>query len=302
MNAVSVNATSRRQMLFLASSAALTMFARPCGLAFSSIQNRSMLRLSLAAYSLRDLLSDPKSNWDLFRFVNYCRELGVGGAELTSYYFPKEISTEYLLELKQHCHRQGVSISGGAIRNDFCTADPQRLANDIEHTKKWIDLYAILGAPVIRIFAGEQPKEVAWEKTIDQCASACKEVAAYAKTKGLFLGLENHGGVTAKASGLLEIYNRVSHPNLGINFDSGNFRSTDDPYGELSSIAPKAVNAQIKLSIAPSGRSQPTDLEQVIRILRTANYSGWVALEYEEKESPLDAIPGWIERLKPLMG
>jgi hydroxypyruvate isomerase len=42
-------------------------------------------------------------------------------------------------------------------------------------------------------------------------------------------------------------------------------------------------------------------LQKVISILRQANYSGWVALEYEEKEPPLEAIPRWIEKLKPLM-
>jgi sugar phosphate isomerase/epimerase len=113
--------------------------------------------------------------------------------------------------------------------------------------------------------------------------------------------LENHGGVTARATGLIDIVKRIPNKNFGVNFDSGNFRSTSDPYEELKSIAPYAVNSQIKVSIAPSGKPEPTDLQKVISILRQANYSGWVALEYEEKEPPLEAIPRWIEKLKPLM-
>lgn len=295
---------SRRHWITLSSAAAIGLASHNAFTSPISPANKAkgMLRLSLAAYSVRDLLSNPKSGWDLFRFVDYCRELGVAGAELTSYYFPKEVTPEYLIDLKQYCHRQGVTISGGAIRNDFCTADPNRLRDDIAHTKKWIDYYAILGAPAIRIFAGEQPKEETWEATITRCANACEEVCRYAQPKGVFLALENHGGVTAQATGLLDIVKRVPNKNFGVNFDSGNFRSTSDPYEELKLIAPHAVNAQIKLSIAPSGKPEPTDLQKVITILREANYSGWVALEYEEKNPPLEAIPGWIEKLKPLMG
>ena len=291
----------RRNWITLAGSTVIALATRNGLSKTQSSDTKGLLRLSLAAYSVRDLLSDSKSGWDLFRFVTYCRELGVAGAELTSYYFPKDVTPEYLIELKQHCHRQGVTISGGAIRNDFCTSDPKRLQEEITHTKKWIDHYSILGAPVIRIFAGEQPKEEAWETTILRCALACEEVCRYAQPKGVFLGLENHGGVTARATGLLDIVKRIPNKNFGVNFDSGNFRSTNDPYEELKSIAPYAVNSQIKVSIAPAGKAEPTDLSKVISILRQANYSGWVALEYEEKEPPLEAIPGWIAKLKPLL-
>jgi sugar phosphate isomerase/epimerase len=263
----------------------------------------SHLRLSLAAYSVRDLLSKKESGWDLFRFVEYCRDLGIQGAELTSYYFPSDITNEYLIDLKQHCHRLGVSISGGAIRNDFCQNNATKVAADLEHTKLWIDRYALLGAPVIRIFAGNQPKEDSWDQTVSRCVKACEEAAAYAATRGVFLGLENHGGVTAKAEGLLEIVKRVQAKNcFGINFDSGNFRSTSDPYQELEQIAPYAVNAQIKVVVAPDGKHEPADLDRIVKILRRAKYSGWVALEYEEKEDPLVAIPKWIQQLQPLMG
>jgi sugar phosphate isomerase/epimerase len=291
----------RRNWIALAGSTTIALAMRTGLSETQSSDTKGLLRLSLAAYSVRDLLSDSKSGWDLFRFVAYCRELGVAGAELTSYYFPKDVTPEYLIELKQHCHRQGVTISGGAIRNDFCTSDPKRLQEEITHTKKWIDYYSILGAPVIRIFAGEQPKGEDWETTISRCASACVEVCNYASPKGVFLGLENHGGVTARATGLLDIVKRVPNKNFGVNFDSGNFRSTNEPYEELKSIAPFAVNSQIKVSIAPGGKAEPTDLSRVVAILRQANYSGWVALEYEEKEPSLEAIPDWIAKLKPLL-
>jgi sugar phosphate isomerase/epimerase len=263
------------------------------------------LRLSLAAYSMRKYLAPGKSDskkMDLFQFVDFCFEQGIPGAELTSYYFPETVTDEYLLKLKHHCHMRGITISGGAIRNDFCQQDEAKVQSDIAHTKTWIDHYALLGAPVIRIFAGQPQKNEDIGVTLQRCVQHCEEVSAYAAQKGILLALENHGGVTAKAEGLLEIVRQVKSSAFGVNFDSGNFRSSDDPYAELAMIAPYAVNSQIKTEIHTGGKDQPTDLPRVMKILRDAGYSGWVALEYESKEEPLEAIPMHLEELKKLVG
>ncbi len=262
------------------------------------------LRLSLAAYSLRKYLAPAKGEtkkMDLFEFVDFCFQQGIPGTELTSYYFPDQVTMEYLLQLKQHCHLRGMTISGGAIRNDFCQTDEKKVEADLAHTKTWVDHYAVLGAPAIRIFAGTQPKGEETSVTLKRCAQHCETAAKYAASKGVLLALENHGGVTEKAEGLLEIVKQVNAPGFGVNFDSGNFRATDDPYAELAQIAPYAVNAQIKVDIYPGGTHQPTDLAKVVNILRDAGYSGWVALEYEAKEEPLDAIPRYLDQLRKLV-
>jgi sugar phosphate isomerase/epimerase len=252
----------------------------------------------MAAYSIRDLLKQKNSGWDMFRFVDYCHELGLDGAELTSYYFPENVDDAYLTRLRLHCHRRGISISGGAIANDFCQSDPGKIAADIEHTKRWIDRYAILGAPVIRIFAGGQPKGEEWSTTLKRCTDAISEVSRYASQRGIYLGLENHGGVTSTANQLLEIVRGVQGSGFGVNLDSGNFRSTDDPYSELEQIAPYAVNAQLKVEMFPGGKREWTDIPRVLRILANSGYSGFVALEYEASDPPLEAIPQWIAKLQ----
>jgi sugar phosphate isomerase/epimerase len=262
------------------------------------------LRLSLAAYSMRKYLQgskDKKATMNLHDFVDYCFEHGLEGAELTSYYFPTETTDDYIYQLKNHCHLRGITVSGGAIRNDYCQPAGPKLTEDLEHTKLWIDRYAKLGAPVIRIFAGNQPAGADLEATLKQCAENCEVACRYAAEKGIILALENHGGVTATAEGLLKLVQQVQTSHFGINFDSGNFRSTDDPYKELEAIAPYAVNAQIKVDMYPSGKQQPTDLARVLSILRDAGYSGWVALEYEAEEEPREAIPRYLDELRKLI-
>ena len=48
----------------------------------------------------------------------------------------------------------------------------------------------------------------------------------------------------------------------------------------------------------PNGERELADLDRIVKILTNSNYSGWLALEYEAAENPLEAIPGWISKIK----
>src|SRR5262245_1453176 len=80
----------------------------------------SHLKLSLAAYSYRDYLIGPKKSMDLFGFVELAADLALDAVELTSYYFPERVTTDYLHRLKQHAFLLGLDVSGTSVMNDFC--------------------------------------------------------------------------------------------------------------------------------------------------------------------------------------
>lgn len=286
---------SRRSLLL----ASLGTCALPSPtLAVEPIQRsgKPRLRLSLAAYSFRDQFKDPNL-MTLPKFIDMCADHGLEGAELTSYYFPKEPTAEFLLSLKRQAHLRGVSISGTSVGNNFALPDGPDRDKEIASVKQWIDYAAILGAPHIRVFAGS-PKGISAEEGVKQAIKGFQETCAYAGSKGIFLGLENHGGVVAKPEGMLEILKAVDSPWFGVNLDSGNFHS-DDPYAELAQIAPYAVNVQIKVEIKRGTNApEPSDLPRLVKLLRDANYQGFVALEYEAKADPFTEVPVWLGKLR----
>jgi sugar phosphate isomerase/epimerase len=158
-----------------------------------------------------------------------------------------------------------------------------------------------MGAPVIRIFAGNVPKEDTEEAAIDRCAAGINESLDYAAKRGVCLALENHGGITATPGQMLKIISRVKEsPWFGVNFDGGNFQ-TADPYSDLARIALYAINAQLKTEVAPGNKKEDADLARVIRILADAGYRGYIVLEYEAKEDPKTAVPRHIETLRKLV-
>ncbi|HTI50277.1 MAG TPA: sugar phosphate isomerase/epimerase family protein [Planctomycetaceae bacterium] len=300
------HASNRRQFLQFAVAGGLTLtLGRLPGASAAEPVKRNgkpHLKLSLAAYSYLDFLTKKENPMHLDDFVRLCADFNLDGTELTSYYFPKDFSEDYLIHLKQLTFRLGLDISGTAIANDFCLPVGPEREKTLAHTRKWIDYAALMGAPVIRIFAGNVPKGDSEEAAIARCSAGINEALEYAARKGVCLALENHGGITATPEQMLRIIAGVKEsPWFGVNLDGGNFHGAD-PYSELARIAPYAINAQLKTDITPaSGKREDADLERVVRILADAGYRGYIVLEYEGKEDPKTAVPRHLDSLRKII-
>jgi sugar phosphate isomerase/epimerase len=255
-------------------------------------------KFSLAAYSYRELLSGRNPTLTLSDFVDDCAKMQLEATELTSYYFPDPVTPEYLRSLRQQCFHLGLDVSGTAVRNDFAVADDARRQRDIDHVKHWVDNSEMLGAPVIRVFAGYVPRGGSEAEAHKRIVAGLEECCDYAGQHGVHLALENHGGPTATAEGLLAIVRDVQSPWFGVNLDTGNFH-TEDAYGDLERIAPYSLNVQIKVDISgPGGAKRPTDFSRLAKMLRDINYRGYIVLEYEESEDPRKVCPTYIDEIR----
>ena len=214
---------SRRR--FLATGAALTVAtAASHAIGPFSRSKTSRLRLSCAAYSFRDDFSAPKGSApgtkpriDMFQFIDFCAEHGCEGAELTSYYFPKGFTGDQFAQVRRHAHLRGVTVSGTAVGNNFTLPPGRDRDDDIAGVKRWVDHAVLLGAPHIRVFAGDGRKAGSRPAAVKQCIEALEECADYAGKRGIVLGIENHGGIVATADELLEIVHAVDRKSTRLN-------------------------------------------------------------------------------------
>jgi sugar phosphate isomerase/epimerase len=217
---------------------------------------KSRMQLGVAAYSFREYFqwmrgkeNKPKDGhkpWSILDFIDWCADNNVPGAEVTSYFFPPDVDEKFLLEVKRRAYLRGVQLAGTAVGNNFALPKGEKLSAEIADVKRWIDYSAIMNAPHIRVFAGPQPKGLTEEEAVANCQEAYQECLDYAATKGVFLGLENHGGIVAEPDNLIKMVKAANSPWAGINWDSGNLH-TEDPYGDLAKIAPYAINVQLKM-------------------------------------------------------
>ena len=264
--------------------------------------------LGLTTYSLKRHMKwwwgkqTENGKLEMADFLDYCAGLGLEGAEITSYFFPEPLEKREIHALKRQAHLLGLDITGAAMGNNF--AFPPGSDENLGHMKyfrTWIDHFAELGAPVVRVFAARGlPKGVSDEKIIENVIANLNEALAYAEKRGVMLGLENHDFVK-NIDYLLRILKAIDSKWLGVIWDSANLSPTPDPYAQLERIAPYAVTAQVKVMTKVNGEDTPADYARLVKILREANYRGYLIFEYEEDEDPYTAIPKHLPELRKLI-
>jgi sugar phosphate isomerase/epimerase len=276
-----------------------TLFPRPTA-AIEPIRRNgtAKFKFSLAGYSYRNLLTGKPPKLTLDDFIADCAKMGLEGTEPTSYYFPSNLTHEYLRHLKHLAFRLGLDVSGTAVGNEFCDPPGPRRDGQIAQVKKWIDYAEILGAPVIRIFSGSPRGQQTLDDAHKLAVEAIEECCDYAGKHGVFLALENHGGLTATLEGMLRLVREVKSEWFGVNLDTGNLRG-DDVYGDLARLAPYSINVQVKVVVSgPGGKRAPADFRRLAKILADAGYRGYIVLEYEENEDPRVACPRYVDQLR----
>ncbi len=255
------------------------------------------LKTAICAYSFRTALGDGSLTY--LDLVDMAVENGVDGLDSTVYWFPQDNLESFLTAFRRKAYLAAVELPSIAIRTDLCRKDPNDQQREAAWLRHWIDVSYRLGSSHIRVFGGRVPDGSSEDEAATWVAEILKRTADYAADHGVVLGLENHGGITARAERIIQIVGEVDHPNVGINLDTGNFRT--DPYSQIEMCLPYAVNSQFKVHIRDEqGNHLPSDWDRIVAMFAKAGYRGYMALEYEAQEDPFKAVPRHLAKLRDL--
>jgi sugar phosphate isomerase/epimerase len=253
------------------------------------------MKVSCCAYSYERLLRPGKMKME--EFIDLCAEMNLDGTELTSYYFPKGADREYFKSIRRRAFLNGLDVSGTAVGNRFTVPAGPDHDKQIALVKTWIDNAVEIGAPCIRIFAGETPKGAMIEQARKWCIECIEECLKPAADKGVFLALENHGGIVTTSDQTLAIVEAIRSPWFGLNVDTGNFRDPDS-YAAIERTSPYAVNVHLKTEVTSTTRgAAPSDYDKIARIFKASGYRGYLSLEYEAREDPRTGVPKHIKAI-----
>ncbi len=245
------------------------------------------VKTSLNAYSFAKALNDHikgrGEGMTLFQLLDFAAQNNFDAVDLTGYFFPGYPAVPddaFINSIKRRAHVLGLDISGTGVRNDFANPDPSKRAADVKHVKEWIDVAAKLGAPVLRIFSGNIPAgyENKWDSIAIYMATSIRECADYAKTKGVFIGVQNHGDFLKTADQTIQLVKTVGSDWFGIIVDTGYF-ITPDPYVDIEKVMPWAVNFQVKESVFGAASTVRTDVPRLMKIIRKSGYRGYLPIE-----------------------
>jgi len=273
--------------------------------------SQQRIRIGVSTYSYWHF---TREKYPIEKVIENAARLGFDGVEILHRQMENE-SKEYINKLKRMAFANGLDLFFLAIHQSFVHPDKARRQQNIDHTKRCIDLAVQLGIPAIRLNSGSWGTSGGIRKLVESggnepplpgytnddafkwCIDAIGECIPHAEQAGVVMALENHWGLTTQVEGLLRIYRAFDSPWLGLNLDTGNF--VGDPYPQIERLAPYAIIVQAKTYYG-GGVYYTLDLDykRIARILRAANFKGYVSLEMEGLEPAETAIPKSLKLLR----
>jgi sugar phosphate isomerase/epimerase len=258
----------------------------------TGLSSNQHFKISLNAYSFNDMLMKKKIS--LTELLEFTAKTGFEAIDITGYYFstyPAVPSNEEIFSFKRKAHELGLSISGTGVRNEFSFENKELLDKEIDLVKRWIEVAAKLGAPVLRVFTaklyseGDERKRV--ESRMIHAFQSCLETA---KSHGIILGIQNHNDFLRTSDECHDLFKKINSPWLGLVLDTGNFIA-EDPYEEIRKAIPLAVNWQVKEKLLIKGVQTPMNLEKLCNIIKSSAYKGFVPIETLGMQDPKKDIP-----------
>ena len=288
------NVILRRQFLRTSTVAMTTTFwptdrieAKP-----ETPSHRARLFAGCCAYSYRKYLAGGQMTMEDFILKGV--ELGVHAVDVTTYWL-KSAEPSYLVSLRHFAFKQGMPFSGVAISTNMCQPDSAKRADELKKVRDWVDATEWLGASHLRVFGGELPPGATEEQGIQWVVELMKPACDFSAKKGITLGIEDHGGITAKASTILEILKRVDSSYAGVNLDITNFK--EDYYAQIQACIPHATHTHIRDVFE---NHEPVDFDRVFKMFAQAGYKGYMSAEYEGAEDSMTGVPKLIGKIKTL--
>lgn len=278
------------------------------------------MKLSVSSYSFGKLLYSGEITQ--FDCIRKAKDFGFDAIEFVDILAPEGVSKEEYAEvLSKECKRLAMPVSSFTFGADFLTGSGGDTKLEIERVKTMVDIAAILGTDLIRHDATTGDGRT-FDTILPIIADACREVTIYAAAKGIRTTVENHGFFCQDSDRMEKLYQAVNHENFGLLTDMGNFLCADEaPDKAFGRLAPYAFYAHakdfhVKSAMLPDPgegffRSRSGNylrgaiighgnvpVPHCIRALKNAKYDGYVAIEFEGMEEPVQAITIGLNNLR----
>ena len=277
-------------------------------------------KISLAQWSMNKSFFSGKK--DVHDFAFYAANLGFTGIEYVNQFYFDQLkngttSSKNVSSLAKTLHSRAKDngISNVLIMVDeegnLADSSDKVIKTAIEQHKKWVELAAEIGCHSIRVNLSGENDPKRW---IDKSVQGLTGLCGFAKTMGINIIVENHGGLSSNGSLLAQVMKKTNLDNCGTLPDFGNFciahslesdstcEEWYDMYKGIAELMPYAKSVSAKsYDFDNNGNETKIDYAKMMNIIKQNNYDGYIGVEYEgsrltEKEGIL-ATKSLIQRM-----
>jgi sugar phosphate isomerase/epimerase len=259
-------------------------------------------KLSLNAYSFDKPLR--AGTMTIIDMLEYCSRHGFDAVDLTGYYFtgyPDVPSDEVIYNVKRKAFLLGIEIGGTGVRNDFTWADSEKRKLEKQLVKDWVIVAEKLGAPEVRIFAGNQPQgNIPWDERAKWVAEDVRECAEFGKNHGVMMALQNHNDFLKTSEEVEKIMTMIDSEWTGLMLDIGSYHSAD-PYADIAKNVKHAISWQLKEKVYIKDKQVDTDYAKIIEIVKQSGYKGFLPLETLGEGDPEEKVEALLKRVRNVL-
>jgi sugar phosphate isomerase/epimerase len=215
--------------------------------------------------------------------------LGLHNVEIWSAQFADQ-SLDYCKQVRAAAAAAGSKIINIQVdgRENLSDPDAKKRADSIAQIKQWMDRAAAVGAPTLRANTGGGPPE-AWD--VNRTADSFKQLAAYGKTIGVKILVENHIGYSADIDKVVAVVKTVNDPFCRVISDWGNtpMASSAAQVEGLSKLFPYLELVSAKELDFDGNRHINYDVVPLIKATEASGYKGIYSIEFYGKP-PKDTV------------
>ena len=287
-----------------------------------------MLKVGLSSYSLSRAIN--KGEMDIFGAIRFVAERGGKHIEIVpgnSYVVTGNdaLAADIVKAVKE----TGMEISSYTIGANFLLPTADAVRTEVERVKKEVETAAKLGVTRMRHDVGSRPGPEStyeqFEKDLVIATDVCGEIADYAKPYGITTSIENHGVLFQGSERVQRLVLAVNRDNFRTTMDVGNFLCADeDP--EIATMNNVRFASMIHFKDFHIRRTEPpckdgyirtlhgrfirgaitgdgdVNLPAIVRIIKEANYDGFLSIEYEGWEECQSACDRALKNVLALVG
>jgi sugar phosphate isomerase/epimerase len=238
--------------------------------------------------------------WTLRQIVENAASMGFCGVELRGLSGDLDITTrpEFTTALADTAGLfadHGIAISCLSTSARYAVVENAERQNSLDETRRYLELAARLGAPVVRVFGGRLPDGHTRQSILPAMVESLRQMGDEARQFGTVLAVETHDDWTDSAT-LAALISRVDHPHVRVLWDLHHpFRlNGESPALTCARLGRYTVSVHLKDSlpdhrggyhyVLPGKGNIP--LREMVNLLLQRGYNGYLTLEWEKRWYP----------------